>query len=79
MLSLIVLTPLRIQRGDAVRAKLAELALDDSDIAAAGQATVLVYGDADLLALQDAFDSANSCRIITPAAFAQSFRPGTLS
>lgn len=28
----IVLTPVRIQRGDAVRAKLAELALDVSDI-----------------------------------------------
>ena len=31
----IVLTPVRIQRGDAVRAKLAELALTESDIAAA--------------------------------------------
>jgi ribosomal protein L12E/L44/L45/RPP1/RPP2 len=28
----IVLTPVRIQRGDAVRAKLAELALDGQDI-----------------------------------------------
>jgi bifunctional DNA-binding transcriptional regulator/antitoxin component of YhaV-PrlF toxin-antitoxin module len=28
----IVLTPVRIQRGDAVRAKLAELALNESDI-----------------------------------------------
>lgn len=31
----IVLTPVRIQRGDAVRAKLAELALSEADIAAA--------------------------------------------
>jgi translation initiation factor IF-1 len=31
----IVLTPVRIQRGDAVRAKLAELKLSDSDVAAA--------------------------------------------
>ena len=31
----IVLTPVRIQRGDAVRAKLAELQLDEQDIAAA--------------------------------------------
>lgn len=31
----LVLTPVRIQRGDAVRAKLAELNLDESDIAAA--------------------------------------------
>ncbi len=31
----IVLTPVRIQRGDAVRAKLAELSLDESDVAAA--------------------------------------------
>lgn len=31
----IILTPVRIQRGDAVRAKLAELALDEADIAAA--------------------------------------------
>lgn len=31
----IVLTPMRIQRGDAVRAKLAELELDETDIAAA--------------------------------------------
>ena len=31
----IVLTPVRIQRGDAVRAKLAELELDEGDIAAA--------------------------------------------
>lgn len=31
----IILTPVRIQRGDAVRAKLAELNLQDSDIAAA--------------------------------------------
>lgn len=31
----IVLTPVRIQRGDAVRAKLAELDLQESDIAAA--------------------------------------------
>ncbi len=31
----IILTPVRIQRGDAVRAKLAELNLGDSDIAAA--------------------------------------------
>ena len=29
----IILTPVRIQRGDAVRAKLAELDLSDSDIA----------------------------------------------
>lgn len=29
----IVLTPVRIQRGDAVRAKLAELGLDEGDIA----------------------------------------------
>jgi translation initiation factor IF-1 len=29
----IVLTPVRIQRGDAVRAKLAELKLDEADIA----------------------------------------------
>lgn len=29
----IVLTPVRIQRGDAVRAKLAELGLDETDIA----------------------------------------------
>ena len=31
----IVLTPVRIQRGDAVRAKLAELELQEQDIAAA--------------------------------------------
>lgn len=31
----IILTPVRIQRGDAVRAKLAELSLDEADIAAA--------------------------------------------
>lgn len=31
----IVLTPVRIQRGDAVRAKLAELGLNEDDIAAA--------------------------------------------
>ena len=31
----IVLTPVRIQRGDAVRAKLAELDLGEPDIAAA--------------------------------------------
>lgn len=31
----IILTPVRIQRADAVRAKLAELALTDDDIAAA--------------------------------------------
>jgi hypothetical protein len=31
----IVLTPVRIQRGDAVRAKLAELNLQEQDIAAA--------------------------------------------
>lgn len=31
----IVLTPVRIQRGDAVRAKLAELALTEADVAAA--------------------------------------------
>lgn len=31
----LVLTPVRIQRGDAVRAKLAELNLDESDISAA--------------------------------------------
>lgn len=31
----IILTPVRIQRGDAVRAKLAELNLQDADIAAA--------------------------------------------
>lgn len=31
----LVLTPVRIQRADAVRAKLAELELDDSDLAAA--------------------------------------------
>lgn len=29
----IILTPVRIQRGDAVRAKLAELAIDESDVA----------------------------------------------
>lgn len=29
----IVLTPVRIQRGDAVRAKLAQLGLDESDVA----------------------------------------------
>ena len=29
----IILTPVRIQRGDAVRAKLAELGLSDSDLA----------------------------------------------
>ncbi len=29
----IVLTPVRIQRGDAVRAKLAELGLDERDVA----------------------------------------------
>jgi hypothetical protein len=33
----IVLTPVRIQRGDAVRAKLAELGLADSDVAEAVQ------------------------------------------
>ncbi len=32
----IVLTPVRIQRGDAVRAKLAELGLQEQDIADAG-------------------------------------------
>jgi hypothetical protein len=31
----IVLTPVRIQRADAVRAKLAQLALSESDVAAA--------------------------------------------
>ena len=31
----IILTPVRIQRGDAVRAKLAELDLSESDITAA--------------------------------------------
>ena len=31
----IVLTPVRIQRGDAVRAKLAELELSETDVAAA--------------------------------------------
>ena len=31
----IILTPVRIQRGDAVRAKLAELDLGESDVAAA--------------------------------------------
>jgi len=31
----IILTPVRIQRGDAVRAKLAELNLGEADIAAA--------------------------------------------
>lgn len=31
----IILTPVRIQRSDAVRAKLAELALTDADVAAA--------------------------------------------
>jgi hypothetical protein len=31
----IILTPVRIQRGDAVRAKLAQLALDEADIVAA--------------------------------------------
>ncbi|MFN7551286.1 MAG: AbrB/MazE/SpoVT family DNA-binding domain-containing protein [Pseudomonadota bacterium] len=31
----ILLTPVRIQRGDAVRAKLAELGLGDADVAAA--------------------------------------------
>ncbi|MBU2761470.1 AbrB/MazE/SpoVT family DNA-binding domain-containing protein [Acidithiobacillus sulfurivorans] len=29
----IVLTPIRVQRGDAVRSKLAELGIDDSDVA----------------------------------------------
>ncbi len=29
----IILTPVRIQRGDAVRAKLAELNLDEADVA----------------------------------------------
>lgn len=29
----IILTPVRIQRGDAVRAKLAELAISDADVA----------------------------------------------
>lgn len=29
----IILTPVRIQRGDAVRAKLAELGLDEADMA----------------------------------------------
>ncbi|MBL8475061.1 MAG: AbrB/MazE/SpoVT family DNA-binding domain-containing protein [Methyloversatilis sp.] len=29
----IILTPVRIQRGDAVRAKLAELQIDESDVA----------------------------------------------
>jgi hypothetical protein len=33
----IVLTPVRIQRGDAVRAKLAALGLDDADVADAVQ------------------------------------------
>jgi translation initiation factor IF-1 len=33
----IVLTPVRIQRGDAVRAKLSELGLNDADVAAAVQ------------------------------------------
>jgi bifunctional DNA-binding transcriptional regulator/antitoxin component of YhaV-PrlF toxin-antitoxin module len=28
----IILTPVRIQRGDAVRAKLAELAIDETDV-----------------------------------------------
>jgi antitoxin component of MazEF toxin-antitoxin module len=32
----LVLTPVRIQRGDAVRAKLAELNLTEADIAASG-------------------------------------------
>ena len=32
---LIILTPVRIQRGDAVRAKLAELALTEADLAQA--------------------------------------------
>ncbi|MDX5935515.1 DUF1778 domain-containing protein [Acidithiobacillus thiooxidans] len=31
----IVLTPVRVQRGDAVRSKLAELGIDDSDVAEA--------------------------------------------
>lgn len=31
----LILTPVRIQRGDAVRAKLAELNLDESDVTAA--------------------------------------------
>ena len=31
----LILTPVRIQRGDAVRAKLAELDLTDADLAAA--------------------------------------------
>lgn len=31
----IILTPMRIQRGDAVRAKLAELDLGEADVAAA--------------------------------------------
>ncbi len=39
----IVLTPVRIQRGDAVRAKLAELGLRDADVA---QAVRWVRGDA---------------------------------
>lgn len=33
----IMLTPVRIQRGDAVRAKLAELGLDEQDVADAVQ------------------------------------------
>lgn len=33
----IILTPVRIQRGDAVRAKLSELGLNDADMAAAVQ------------------------------------------
>lgn len=33
----IVLTPVRIQRGDTVRAKLAELGLDEQDVADAVQ------------------------------------------
>ena len=32
---MIVLTPVRIQRGDAVRAKLAQLGLSEADVAAA--------------------------------------------
>lgn len=46
----IILTPVRIQRGDAVRAKLAELDLQDADIAAAvawarGQAPAPAAGE----------------------------------
>lgn len=46
----IVLTPVRIQRGDAVRAKLAELGLGDADVAQAvnwARDTAAVHGAAE--------------------------------